>query len=125
MIYAGSGIYSLGTQEGCSVDDKLLGYIRRVNLDMLWIRESGTVASNLITYNKSLAATKHLGIQPSYEAPGPWGINDDVGFGCALEIIRASQLSGKNKTTYQQFDTVKKIQTVHYNFLSRQVGRQI
>ena len=106
------------------MDDRLLGYIRRVNLDMLWSRASSTVASNLGTYNKSLATAKYLGIIPSYEAPGPWDINDNIGFGCALEMIRDSQLKGRNKSTHQQFDIIRKIRTLHSIFLRHHVEHQ-
>ena len=86
--------------EGCRVDTRLLGYIRHVNLDMIWSGASGMVASNLSNYN-SFTTAKYLGIQLSYEAPGPWGINDDIGFGYALEMIQASQLKWKHKSSHQ------------------------
>ena len=35
--------------KGCRVDDRLLGYIRRVRLDIPWSRASGTVSLNLST----------------------------------------------------------------------------
>ena len=86
---------------------------RRVNLDMIWNRASKTVASNLSTYKNILSAAKYLGIYLSYEAPGPYEIKDNVIFGCALEMVRVSQLKGENKSSHQQFDTIRKISTLY------------
>ena len=33
-------------------DESLMGYIRRVNLDLMWSRERGTVANTLAAINK-------------------------------------------------------------------------
>ena len=49
-------------------------------------------------------------------------------FGCALEMMRASQLPGKNKAAYHQFDTIRKLFTLHSNFFeisSRDSGTRL
>ena len=42
--------------ESNRMDQRLLIYIRRVNMDMLWIRVSGTVCTTLSTHNNSFKA---------------------------------------------------------------------
>ena len=46
---------------------RLLGYIRGVNLDLLWSRASGNVVLSLGTYKKSVETKKGLGISPCFE----------------------------------------------------------
>ena len=38
--------------EGARSDERLLGYIQRVKLDIMWSQEPGTVKNNMYQYNK-------------------------------------------------------------------------
>ena len=77
-------------RENSRTDRQLLGYTRRINLDLLWIRANGTVAASLGTYKKSLEDACKLGTTPSYESPGPRPVKYDMGFGCPLEMLIVS-----------------------------------
>ena len=92
-------------------DMKLMAYIRRVNLDILWSRASTT--SYMSQYKKALKVDLDLGLIPKHYPKGPWPLKDDVGFQIALEIVGASLLSGKTSRKYQQFDTIRSIRTMH------------
>ena len=92
-------------------DTKLLAYIRRVNLDLLWSRSQ--ITSYMSQFRKALKVDLELGLAPKHYPKGPWPLRDDVGFQVALEIIGASVLSGKTSKTYQQFDTIRSIRTMH------------
>ena len=87
-------------------DVRLLGYIRRVNLDLMWSRERGTVANTLAAVNKGRTMSIELGLVPQVFELGPWPLGDDQGFQTAIEMLRASQKKGKNDANYVQFDTV-------------------
>ena len=102
-------------RENSRTDGQLLGYIRRINLDLLRGRSNGTVVVSLVTYKKGLEAADELGIPPSYEYPGPWHVEDDIGCGCALEMLIILQKKGRHQTTHQQYDTISKIRTLHWN----------
>ena len=45
-------------------DERLMGYIRRVNLDLMWSRERGTVANTLAAVNKGRTMSIELGLVP-------------------------------------------------------------
>ena len=94
-------------------DERLLGYIRRVNLDLMWSRERGTVANTLSAVNKGRTMSIELGLVPQPIKLGPWPLGDEQGFQTAIEMLRASQKKGKNDASYVQFDTVRKIRTAY------------
>lgn len=95
-----------------SVSDKrLLGYIRRVNLDIMWSRERSTVGNTLSAVKKARDLSVELGLKPQNLLLGPWPVGDDQGFQTAIEMLRGSQREGKNAKEYVQFDTIRKIRT--------------
>ena len=94
-------------------DERLLRYIHRVNLDLMWSRERGTVANTLAAVNKGKTMSIELGLVPQQIKLGPWPLGDAQGFQTAIEMLRASQKKGKNDTSYVQFDTVCKIRTAY------------
>ena len=53
-------------------------------MDILWSIASVTMSVTLSSYKKSFKACKYLGIQPNYEAPGPWDVKDELGFTFSL-----------------------------------------
>ena len=98
---------------------RLLGYIRRVNLDLFWSRERATVANTLGSVRKGMKMSEELGLKPQNICLGPWPVDDNQGFQTAIEMLRASQKEGRNDKAYVQFDTVRKIRssysTIHEN----------
>ena len=67
-------------------DERLMGYIRRVNLDLMWSRERGTVANTLAAVNKGKTMSIELGLVPQVVKLGPWPLGDDQGFQMAISI---------------------------------------
>ena len=96
-------------------DNRLLGYIRRVNLDGMWARSPATVGSNLTNIKKSIRMMEDIGIPPLLPIIGPWPVADGVGFSLALAEVRASQERGRNNLLYQQYDTVRKMRSAASN----------
>ena len=94
-------------------DEHLLGYICRVNLDLMWSREQGTVANTLAAVNKGRTMSIKLGMVPQLMNLGPWPLGDGQGFQTAIEMLRASQKRGKNDSSHVQFDTVRKVRTTY------------
>ena len=96
---------------GSYKDTQLLAYIRRVNLDLIWSRAETT--SYMSPFRKALKVDQALGITPTHYPQGPWPLGDEVGFKVALEIVGVSLLPGTTSKDYQQFDTVRRIRTMH------------
>ena len=96
-------------------DHRLLGYIRRVNLDMLWSSEGSTVGHSLGNLRKAARMSALLNLAPHHVPRGPWPVGDNLGFQVAIEILRASQEKGRNSADYVQFDTVRKIRSCYTN----------
>ncbi len=103
-------------------DQRLLGYMRRVNLDMMWSRENSTVSSILGNIRKGKRMSEALNMDPIKLLMGPWPLEDKQGFQVALEILRASQLKGRNDVDYQQFDTWRKIRSAYSNVFECEPG---
>ena len=94
-------------------DAQLLAYIRRVNLDMFWCREPGTVGNALRSLEKGKKISRDLGLPPVKLSMGPWPVADTCGFQIAIEILRSSQLPGRNASSYTQFDSIRKIRSAY------------
>ena len=94
-------------------DAQLLAYIRRVNLDMFWCKEPGTVGNTLRALEKGRRISEELGLDPVQLSVGPWPVADTCGFQVAIEILRSSQLPGKNASTYTQFDSIRKMRSAY------------
>lgn len=108
--------------EGSLVDGRTLDYIRRINLDILWSREPGTVANNLREINKMRKLSQELNIPPWEPVMGPWPVRDEVGFRIAMCMLRASQKEGRNDKTYVQFDSVRKLRSAASNAYENSAG---
>ena len=94
-------------------DQRLLKFIRRVNLDGMWSREPGTVQSIKVSFVKLVKYCMDLGIEPELPELGPWVIGDKVGFQVALAQLKYSQEKGSNHSTHLQFDTIRKLRTAY------------
>jgi hypothetical protein len=104
-------------------DNRIFGYIRRVNLDLIWSRAPGTIASTRDNVKMMIRMWKELGLKIDLPSLGPWPTEDRVGFRLALAQVRYSQRPGTNAGTHLQFDTVRKMRTA-YNHIY-EVGKAI
>ena len=95
------------------LDKLVLGYARRVNLDMMWSRERGTVNGWLSNIRKGKKMSEELGLSPVELKISAWPVCDNQGFQIAIEILRASQRPGRNDSSYTQFDTIRKLRTAY------------
>lgn len=96
-------------------DQRLLTYIRRVNLDMFWSREPTTVANTFRLLKKGRTLSEEMGLTPIHIQVGPWPIQDTCGFQVAIELLRASQKPGRYDSTYSQFESVRKLRSAYLN----------
>ena len=104
-------------------DNRIMAYIRRVNLDLIWSRAPGTIASARDNIKMMIRMWRELGITIDLPSLGPWPPSDRVGFRIALAQVRYSQRPGANESTHLQFDTVRKMRTA-YNHVY-EVGKAI
>ena len=102
-------------------DLRILGYIRRVNLDVIWSRSPGTIANTKNGIVNLIECWKDLGLEINLPKVGPWPVADNIGFNVALAQLRYSQRGGQNRTTHLQFDSVRKLRTAYAHL--HQVGR--
>ena len=102
-------------------DLRILGYIRRVNLDVIWSRSPGTISNTKYGILNLIEAWKDLGLKVKLPMVGPWPVSDHVGFGVAIGQLRYSQKGGQNRSTHLQFDSVRKLWTAYAHL--HQVGR--
>ena len=77
----------------------ILGYIRRVNLDAMWSRESATVsASSLAGLKKQKKIACELDLPMPSTRRGPWEVIDSLGMQMAIAILRQLQEPGRNNS---------------------------
>ena len=104
-------------------DNRILGYIRRVNLDLIWSRAPGTISATRDSIKMMIKMWKELGLSIDLPSLGPWPEDDKVGFRVALAEVRYAQRPGVNASTHLQFDTVRKLRTA-FNHV-HEVGKAI
>jgi hypothetical protein len=96
---------------GSYQDNRIYAHIRRVNLDLIWSRAPGTIASARDNVKMMIRMWRELGVDIDLPSLGPWPEEDKVGFRVALAQVRYSQRPGINAGTHLQFDTVRKMRT--------------
>ena len=92
-------------------DVRLLGYIRRANLDVMWSRAPGTIANAKNSIKHLLRSWEELNMRVDLPELGPWVVGDNVGFGVAIGMLRYAQRKGNNSATHMQFESVRKLRT--------------
>ncbi len=92
-------------------DRRLMCYIRRANLDLIWSRSPSTIASVRRNLTSLLQSWKDISVKPSLPVLGPWPVQDSDGFSLALGLLRHSQKKGRNMSSHLQFDSVRKLRT--------------
>jgi len=97
-------------------DSKLLAFIRRATLDSFWSRESGTVSKNLGQLKLMCRAGDELGLHRGRMFPemGPLPLEDTVGMGIAVCVLRRSLDPGRNEDTVQ-FSSASQAKTAFSN----------
>jgi hypothetical protein len=101
--------------DDCRIDERLLGYIRRVNLDVMWSREEGTVKGTMAQLRKTINMCDELGMERIELPIGAWPVRDNMGFRLAITMLRASQSKGRNDSSYVQFDSIRKMRSAFSN----------
>ena len=94
-------------------DVRLLAYIRRVNLDVMWSSEPSVVKTAWQNLEKGKRLSAELGLPPVDICVGPWPVADTCGFQIAIEMLRASQNPGRNDSSYTQFDSIRKMRSAY------------
>ena len=69
-------------------DNRILEYIRRVNLDLIWSTAPGTISAKRDSIKMMIKMWKELGITIDLPSIEPWPEEDKVGFRVALAEIR-------------------------------------
>jgi len=98
-------------KEDSYLDNLILSYIRRVNLDGMWARSPSTVASAKSGLCKLIKSWKEIGVTVDLPQLGPWPLDDRVGFRLAMGQLRLSQNPGKNHKSHLQYDTIRKLRS--------------
>ena len=81
----------------------------------MWSREESTVRNTLSDVRKGRALSSELDLA-SVDVPlGPWPVGDQLGFQVAIELLRASQRKGWNRSDYTQFDSIRKLRAAYFN----------
>ena len=73
------------------LDSLLMNYAKRVNLDVMWSKEKGTVNCWLASIRKGKLMSEELGLEPVDLKISSWPVTDNQGFQIAIEMLRASQ----------------------------------
>jgi hypothetical protein len=95
------------------LDDLLLKYIRRVNLDAFWSRRPGTVRGLVRMFNEQKETGDFFGFQ-MFKPLGPFAANYQSGIGAAIGLLRKSQRAGRHEDTIK-YSSVRKARSVHTN----------
>ena len=99
-------------------DEKLLGYTKRAILDSFWSRESSTVRASLGELKRDIGFGHELDMtveEAGYPPRGPFPINDNMGMGQAIIMLRRSQEPGRYDT-FVQFNTARKHRSAFGNY---------
>ena len=104
------------------IDENLLACIRRVNLDAFWSRATSTVSAQRRLVERSLDLSRQLGLDPMFPNQGPLPPGDHCGYSVAIQMVYASIAPGKYSETHLEFDTIRRLRTVHTNYF-RTIGR--
>ena len=96
-------------------DEFLLRCLRRANLDAFWTREPSTISANRRDVDRLVELAGEVGIDPVFEAMGPFPVNDDIqGVFVAIMMLQRSLDPGRH-ASYSQFQTIRKLRSAHSN----------
>ena len=101
---------------GVLSDDMEQALIRRVNLDVFWSREPGTVQQSVGNIKEIVNLSYAAGRKVPLEPWEPWIVGDAEGMGVAMAMLEKSlKKTGKNSKEYLQVDTVRKLRSAASN----------
>jgi hypothetical protein len=93
---------------------KFLGaHIRRVNLDVFWSRQSGTVRQNLREFKEQAIQGEEFGFA-AFDPIGPFDRAYDSGMRAALGVLFKSQRPGRHEAK-MKFSAARRARTIHTN----------
>jgi hypothetical protein len=72
------------------MDDRILAYLRQVNLDGIWSRSESTISGVKRGVIQLVAAWKRLGLTVKLPDIGPWPLEDNVGCRLAVGMLEQS-----------------------------------
>ena len=108
-------IHSRRPRNGSFADKLELTFIRRVNLDMFWSRESSTVLGTTSRLNGIIKGSTSKGRPVPLEPFPPWPLGDSAGMGIALLMLEKSIEPGRNSADYKQFDSCRPLRSAASN----------
>ena len=98
-----------------SMDNLLLGTIRRMNLDAFWSSATATVDGNKDKLDLGLRLSGLVGLKGPYIHEGPLPDYDHCGYEVAAQILLYSKRKGRTNKGHLQFDTIRKVRTGYSN----------
>jgi hypothetical protein len=106
-------------------DDLLLCCLRRANLDAMWGRESHTVQAALWAMRQLMTQLSLVGLDPKLPPLGPYHVSDSFRMRVAIGMLLKSLFPGRHNSTYQQFETIRKLRAGYSNvFMASLQGTQ-
>ena len=69
-------------------DLRILGYIHRVNLDVIWSRAPGTISNTKNGIVNMIQCWEEIGLEVVLPKVGPWPVEDHVGCRVAIAQLR-------------------------------------
>ena len=93
------------------MDDRILAYLRQVNLDGIWSRSESTISGVKRGVIQLVAAWKRLGLTVKLPDIGPWPLADNVGCRLAVGMLEQSRRPGRNADDHLQYDSIRKFRT--------------
>ncbi len=106
---------------GTPVDSEALEVIRRMNLDLIWSREPGTIEKNIGYVNNLIVTCQASGFEPQMPPLGPMPFEDIYGWGVAFTMIIHLTREGRNVKTHTQFATIRKNRSAFSNLYGASV----
>jgi hypothetical protein len=98
--------------KGDRADDRVMGLIRRANLDAFWARAPGTIKKRVLA-REGVMLCKELGIA-MYGPLGPWPPEFDHGMRTALHILAKSEKTGLHEKVVK-FSTARRARSAATN----------
>ncbi len=81
----------------------------------MWGREPHTVNTTLRSAKSMIQQWNKVDLSPQFPPLGPFPVGDSLGIGVAVAMLLKSLEPGRYNTTYQQFETVRKLQAGYSN----------
>ena len=97
-----------------NMDQRVMGLLRRANLDLFWSRETSSIAGNMSKVKKVIDMWKERNHYSPLPAITPWGEIDNLGMSTVITMLEHSLEKGR-LADYIQFDACRKIRSTLSN----------